>query len=903
MECPSCHSPVSATVRFCPECGASMAELEATLPAGPPPDATVPSGPGGMTSSGVSRPGTSAADEDFAPGSLVADRYRIVGQLGRGGMGEVYRADDLTLGQSVALKFLPREFATQESRRTRFFHEVRIAREVAHPNVCRVYDIGELDGQLFLSMEYVDGEDLQSLLRRIGRLPQEKAVDLARQLCAGLTALHDKGVLHRDLKPANVMLDGRGQVRITDFGLAGVAAEIEGAEIRSGTPAYMAPEQLAGREVTERSDLYSLGLILYELFTGKPAFQADSVAELSRLQSESAPSSLTTHVSDVDPAVDRVIARCLEKDPARRPPSAIALAAALPGGDPLAAALAAGETPSPELVAASGGEGGVHPGLAFGLFGVLVVGVLLFAGIGSKEKLHRWIRLDSTADELRVRARDLCASVGFTDQPFDEVHGFGSQNSWLQYLARNDSTGSRWDRVDEGPSGVVYWYRQSPDRLTPEGLGQQAGYGDPPHDVARMVRLLLRPDGRLMQFAAVPPESAAEVDSTVAWDWDVFFAASGFERSRFTEVPSEWIPDTFATERRAWEGAFPDQADLAVRIEAGAVGPVPVHWRVTGEWTGDTRTAVGESRSLWTNPETWGTALFLGALFGSFLLAWRNVRQGRGDIQGAFHLAVFITILMTIDWLLRATFPDRPGQVPNFIFFAMGFNAFVGSLVFALYLALEPLVRRRWPGSLIAWTRLVHGEVRDPLVGRAILLGAAAYLMVMGLELGRFLVADGLGLPPARPDNINWNSVLGVSSWVRYTANGLVNGMLQPMLLLVLLVLLRYPLRYEKLTTVVFLLLISTMGLGEGYVWWLDLATSVLRGVVLLFVLTRWGLLSATFASFADRMLSTFPVSLDPSPACRDASTFALVVVLGIGALAVWTALAGRSIWHSPLED
>src|SRR5438105_8083825 len=118
-------------------------------------------------------------------------------------------------------------------------------------------------------MEYVDGEDLASLLRRIGRLPEDQALDIARQLCAGLAAAHAKGVLHRDLKPANIMLDGRGQVVITDFGLAGLAEQIQGADIRSGTPAYMAPEQLAGKEVNARSDIYALGLVLYEIFTGR----------------------------------------------------------------------------------------------------------------------------------------------------------------------------------------------------------------------------------------------------------------------------------------------------------------------------------------------------------------------------------------------------------------------------------------------------------------------------------------------------------------------------------------------------------------------------------------------------------------------------------------------------------
>ncbi len=249
-------------------------------------------------------------------------------------MGEVYRADDIVLGQAVALKFLPPDVTDNPQALDRFRNEVRIARQVSHPNVCRVYDLGEINGQLFLSMEYVDGEDLGVLLRRIGRLPEAKALEISRKLCAGLAAAHEKGVLHRDLKPGNIMLDSHGQVLITDFGLAALAGQVEGAEVRNGTPAYMAPEQLDGKEVTVRSEIYSLGLVLYEIFTGKRPFESATLADLVRTRNESAPTSPCTLVHDLDPTVERVILRCMERDPAQRPSSALAVAAALPGGDP-----------------------------------------------------------------------------------------------------------------------------------------------------------------------------------------------------------------------------------------------------------------------------------------------------------------------------------------------------------------------------------------------------------------------------------------------------------------------------------------------------------------------------------------------------------------------------------------
>ncbi len=236
-------------------------------------------------------------------------------------MGEVYRADDLKLGQPVALKFLPETLATNPASLARLHNEVRIARQVSHPNVCRVYDIGEADHQSFLTMEYVDGEDLASLLLRIGRLPGDKAVQVARQICAGLAAAHDKGVLHRDLKPSNVMLDGRGQVRLTDFGLSGLVEGFRGRAIREGTPAYMAPEHAAGKEVTVRSDLYSLGMVLFELFTGRFAFEAATAEESARRRAESEPTRPSSLVANLDRADEALLPRRQPRPGGRERPS------------------------------------------------------------------------------------------------------------------------------------------------------------------------------------------------------------------------------------------------------------------------------------------------------------------------------------------------------------------------------------------------------------------------------------------------------------------------------------------------------------------------------------------------------------------------------------------------------
>jgi len=378
----------------------------------------------------------------FPPGTLLAQRYRIVSLLGRGGMGEVYRANDLLLGQTVALKFLPLQWTSDEPSLARFRNEVRIARQISHPNVCRVYDIGAAEGSTYLSMEYVDGEDLASLLRRIGRLPQDKALEIARQLCAGVAAAHDKGVIHRDLKPGNIMLDGQGQSRITDFGLAGVAGELK--DIRSGTPGYLAPEQLSGREVTARSDIYALGVVLHEVFTGKR------------------PSADSTH-PDLAPEVDRVIRRCLAEEPAKRPASALQVAAALPGGDPLAAALAAGETPSPEMVAAAGEHQGLRPAISWACLAGVIVSVAVAILLSAQTMLYRRVPLDVPPEVLAQRARDILQSAGYSEPPTDTAMGFYQGNAFLRYIAEHDKSKSRWDHLDTG--AFVFWYRGSPRPL------------------------------------------------------------------------------------------------------------------------------------------------------------------------------------------------------------------------------------------------------------------------------------------------------------------------------------------------------------------------------------------------------------------------------------------------------
>ena len=657
------------------------------------------------------------ADVARAPGTILAARYRLVGLLGRGGMGEVYRADDLKLGQPVALKFLPPAVATDPSTLARFHSEVRVARQVSHSNVCRIYDIVEADGEHFISMEYVDGEDLSSLLRRIGRLSPDKAVEIARQLCAGVAAAHDAGVLHRDLKPANVMLDGRGRVKVTDFGLAEVAERVNPNEI-AGTPAYMAPEQLAGTTPSVRTDIYALGLILYEVFTGNAAFEAHTFEDRTRAGRDSVPPQLSTAVRDIDPAVERIVLRCLEPDPSRRPSTALSVAAALPGGDPLAAALAAGETPSPEMVAAAPVSGALRPGVAWTFFLAALVGLLVAMAISQRFVLLNRIPHDVPPAALQVKAREVLARVSPGRAPVDSVSGFDVKDDYLVFESRHAPDDKWRDNLFRGePPALTYWYREGPNYLVSDGSPRPT-MRDPPLDLAGMSLVELDLSGRLRALTVVPAAEWRPAGAPV--DWRYLFEAAGLRLDEMRASTPDRRPPVFADSVHAWEGNWPGRPDLALRVTAASAGGAPVHFAVLGPWSPPGDSEQGrQARPL----ERLFMPLIIVLIASAALLAVYNLNAGRGDRIGATRLAVYVLALGGL------TFVFQSHHVPSI--FEVGVLGKVASyyllqagIFWVAYLALEPYVRRRTPDLIISWTRLLAGKVGDPLVGRDILYGA-----------------------------------------------------------------------------------------------------------------------------------------------------------------------------------
>jgi serine/threonine protein kinase len=268
----------------------------------------------------------------LSPAALAAlsQRYEILAEAGQGSMGNVYKARDRETREVVALKLLKSEIASDQTMIERFKNELLFARKITHKNVCRVYEFNRIGPVAYTSMEFVEGESLRSVLNRFGGLPTRKTIDLVGQICSGLKEAHAQGIVHRDLKPENVMIDAQGNVKIMDFGIARsmeAVTRLTGSMV--GTPAYMAPEQVAGKAVDYRTDIYSLGLILYELFTGAQAFQAENAVAVALKQMRESP--IPPH--EIEPmipvAIERAILKCLEKEPVKRFQSIPELEAAL----------------------------------------------------------------------------------------------------------------------------------------------------------------------------------------------------------------------------------------------------------------------------------------------------------------------------------------------------------------------------------------------------------------------------------------------------------------------------------------------------------------------------------------------------------------------------------------------
>jgi serine/threonine-protein kinase len=846
---------------------------------------------------------TSDADVRLTPGTVLGRRYKIVSWIKRGGMGEVYKAEDLRFGRTVALKFLPDSVAASPVAVARLYREASLATQVSHKNVCRIHDLCDADGLLFLTMQYIDGDDLGAILHEGRRPARFDELEVARQICFGLAAVHGAGILHRDLKPGNVMIDHQGHASLTDFGIAAAARDVSVPALQSvGTLPYMAPELFTRASASKQSDIYSLGLLLYELFTGRRVVPDATPTEIVDYHGSRPdvvrPSAIMPGLS---PLVDEAILWCLRDDPFERPASALQVARALPGGaDLLQIVVDAGETPPPELVDEAAGSARISAPLAWGLWAVVVGGLVASMTVSDRLSIVEQTRFPMSPAALASKARDTLARLGYRELPGDSAFGFLYDAERLEYTTRHHNRGPSpilfWyregravdhslslepppDLVDAdarqhagGPSAVLFWYRtsQSIDRSpTLEGLADLPDVGG-----LRTRTVTLDVSGRLVSLDGAPDALDRSRDHS-SLEWQPLAEAAGLDPVRFTRTAPSATPIGSSDQTVAWSGSFRELPDIPMRVEAVARRGLPLSLGQVGPWTGGSR---AESR-----PPAWTDVVFIGFMLGAAWLALKNVRERRADRRGAFRLAAFVFLMRMSQWAVAARHVLASAESTMF-WAAIEESMFSAANVTAFYLAAEPYIRQRWPQPIQGWIRLLHrGRIWDSLVARQILvgIGAGAFVPAVAMTL------SWLRSVPAPAATLD--AALGIRPAVVLFIHQFGESLVFGIGFCSLFVLLRRWWREAVAAPIAIALIAYVEAQHIGSFYSLDALSAVVFAAVVLLMLRGWGLVAVvSFIIFGSLLLAT-PLTFRPAAWFWPTSLAVTLLIAGIGG---WAAFA-----------
>jgi serine/threonine-protein kinase len=675
----------------------------------------------------------------------------------------------------------------------------------------------------------------------------------------------------------------------------------------------MAPEQLAGKEATKQSDLYALGLVLYELFTGKAAFEAKSVEEFLRVRAATPTTTPSTLIPDIGPRVEGAILRCLEPDSAQRPASALDVAALLPGGDPLAEALAAGETPSPEMVAAAGPTHVLSPRLATGLLAAIAVSLVAAFWLTGRSQMLNQLSLEYPPEVLVERAREIVRVAGYRERAADSAFGFESDSRYVRYF---DDTlaGSQRDRretwtslLSRSPSPLTFWYIHSASPLVPL-TSELAIWGrverDQPLIQRAAVLVELDPDGRLRRFVATRMDRDTASDSAASVDWSALFSTAGLDFSRFTPDSRPASADTEV----AWTGVYPGHDNLPVKVEARSQGGHLMQFAVLFPWTEREDAALSALGLAGASGGPVTVLVNYVFIIAIVLVAYRNWKIGRADLTGASRVALFIGTLLFLIIVMGAhdrltTLMYQP-SVP--------IVAFDGLIAGLTYIALEPWVRRSWPQAMVTWSRVLAGRWRDPVVARDILIGIALAVVIYCFRQSLYAVfMPGRGMPPGS------NAVPGFAFMPAFLTGGrvvaagmlaeLTLGLIRALSVFFLLFLCRVLLPRPWMSVVALVAAAALLsGVSRGLWWsdtrWIDGLFLVVVFSLLLFpVLFRFGFVTFAVWGGVGGMLQHALVTNQFGAWYGQSSLAVLVVITAVTLWAFWTSIGRPAIGvHEP---
>jgi hypothetical protein len=648
--------------------------------------------------------------------------------------------------------------------------------------------------------------------------------------------------------------------------------------------------------------------VLYEMFTGKRAFMSDSLPELVRMHERSDAVRPSKLVKDIDPTIERLILNCLRKDPDARP-SLRQILGVLSGGDPLAAALAAGETPSPEMIAAVPKEGALRPKVALAGFGCFLICLLLMVLLSGNGLLHRAVPLDKSPERLAEKAATIIQTLGYATPPMDSVYGFGRDDEYLRYIADHDLSPGRWDRLREGrPVALHFWYRQSPGDLVAYSQGKVTP-ADPPLDISGMINVLLDTKGRLIELQAVPALFPGSKQAVSDPDWPALFKEAGLEIGRFKTTQPKWIPAT-GDVQAAWEGYYPDQSDILIHIEAASYRGLPVYFKICGPCSPPTSMKAytpAEGRAGYRQGAqshaffTFSFSVFLVAIVAGSLLARRNLWLGRGDRRGATRLGLYILAAQMLAWVFQAHHVRMVAEIDLF-YTALSWALYYPVVLWILYVALEPYVRRQWPYRIISWSRLLSGTMRDPMVGRDILIGAVFGTAFTLLAAYVYLAVKLLGMPPDKPPSVGLDSLLGLRGVIGQFLGMQKEIISDPLYVFITLLLLTAIFRKEWLALGIAWVLFT---FGGGMLFGVQHPINwIVVGLVIagyLGVLTRFGLLATISFQFYNFLLLNFPLTADVRDWYVGATIFVLLVAVGLAFYGFRASLAGQPIFRPGL--